>query len=159
MKNIDLSRFSFGITAAITTSLAIIIGLGPTHNPRLYIISTLLVLAIADNLTDSFGIHIYRESQCIGEERETIINTISNFLTRLTITITFILLISLLPLQYAIIISVIIGLSLITVLSYLIAIKQKTNPYKVVLEHIGIVIIVIIISYFLGQMITNYFKI
>jgi VIT1/CCC1 family predicted Fe2+/Mn2+ transporter len=159
MKNIDLSKFSFGVTAAITTSLAIIIGLGPTHNPKFYIISTLLVLAIADNLADSLGIHIYRESQCIGEKRETIINTISNLLTRLTITIAFILFILLLPLQYAIITSIIVGLSLLFVLSYLIAIKQKKNPYKVVIEHIGIVVIVIIISYFLGQIITNYFNI
>ena len=159
MKNIDLSRFSFGITAAITTSLAIIIGLGPTHNPKIYIISTLLVLAIADNLTDSLGIHIYRESQCIGEKRDTLISTISNFLTRLTISITLIMFVFLLPMQYAIISSVVLGLSLLTVLSYLIAIKQKKNPYKVVIEHIGIVVIVIIISYFLGQIITNYFNI
>ena len=159
MKNIDLSRFSFGVPAAITTSLAIIIGLGPTHNPKIYIMSTLLILAIADNLTDSLGIHIYRESQRIGEKRDTIINTISNFFTRLVITITFMLLIFLLPIQYAIITSVIVGLSLLSVLSYLIAIKQKANPYKAVLEHIGIVVVVIIISYFLGQMITNYFNI
>jgi VIT1/CCC1 family predicted Fe2+/Mn2+ transporter len=159
MKNIDLSKFSFGITAAITTSLAIIIGLGPTHNPKIYIISTLLVLAIADNLTDSLGIHIYRESQCIGEERDTILNTISNFLTRLTIMIILIIFVYLLPMQYAILASVIVGLSLLIVLSYLIAIRQKKNPYKAVLEHIGIVVVVIIISYFLGQIITNYFNI
>jgi len=159
MKNIDLSRFSFGITAAITTSLAIIIGLGPTHNPKIYIISTLLVLAIADNLTDSLGIHIYRESQCIGEKRDTLISTISNFLTRLTISITLIMFVFLLSMHYAIISSVVLGLSLLVVLSYLIAIKQKKNPYKAVLEHIGIVVVVIIISYFLGQMITNYFNI
>lgn len=158
VKDIDLSRFSFVITAAITTSLAIIIGLGSTHNLKIYIISTLLLLAIADNLTDSLGIHIYRKSQCIGGKCDNLQNTTSNFLTRLSITASFIVFVFLLPMEYAIITSVAVGLFILAILSYLIAQKQKTNPYKAVLEHITIVVVVIVISYFLGRIITGFFN-
>jgi VIT1/CCC1 family predicted Fe2+/Mn2+ transporter len=131
--------------------------LGTAHNPKIIIISTLLVLAIADNISDSFGIHIYRESQSLSNK--SLINTLSNFLTRLAVTLVFILLILFLPLQYAILSSVIIGLSLLSILSYQIAINQKMNPYLAILQHIGVAAIVIIVSYFLGQMITNMFNI
>lgn len=115
------------------------------------------MLAIADNISDSFGIHIYRESQSLSNK--SLINTLSNFLTRLAVTLVFILLILFLPLQYAILSSVIIGLSLLSILSYQIAINQKMNPYLAILQHIGVAAIVIIVSYFLGQMITNMFNI
>jgi len=131
--------------------------LGTAHNPKTIIISTLLVLAIADNISDSFGIHIYRESQSMSNK--SLINTLSNFLTRFAVTLVFILLILFLPLQYAILSSVIIGLSLLSILSYQIAINQKMNPYLAILQHIGVAAIVIIVSYFLGQMITNMFNI
>jgi VIT1/CCC1 family predicted Fe2+/Mn2+ transporter len=131
--------------------------LGTAHNPKIIIISALLVLAIADNISDSFGIHIYRESQSITNK--SLINTLSNFLTRLAVTLVFILLVLFLPLQYAILSAVIIGLSLLSILSYQIAINQKTNPYLAVFQHVGVAAIVIIVSYFLGQMITNMFNI
>jgi len=60
----NLGKYSFGATSAVTTSLAIIAGLGGTINPKISIASTLLVLAIADNISDSLGIHVFQESQC-----------------------------------------------------------------------------------------------
>ncbi len=127
------------------------------HNPKIIIISTLLVLAIADNISDSFGIHIYRESQSLTNK--SLNNTLSNFLTRFAVTLVFILLILFLPLQYAILSAVIFGMSLLSVLSYQIAINLKTNPYLAVFQHVGVAAIVIIVSYFLGEMITSMFNI
>lgn len=64
----DLSRFSFGITSAIITSLALIVGLDQVSDPKMSIIGALMLLAVADNISDSLGIHIYRESQATGAE-------------------------------------------------------------------------------------------
>lgn len=157
----DLCRFSFGVTAAITTSLALIVGLGAAHSTKILLISTLLVLAIADNMTDSLSIHIYQESGPQYKDQDsnarpkhkTIITTLSNFLTRFAVTIVFLLLVLSLPLQYAMISSVIIGLAVLSILSYKIAINQKTSPYRAIFEHVGIAVVVIPISYFIGQMI------
>jgi len=55
---IHLRKFSFGASSAIVTSLAFIVGLSRNPNPRLAIIGSLLVIAVADNISDSLGIHI-----------------------------------------------------------------------------------------------------
>ncbi|MFZ2455052.1 MAG: hypothetical protein WAX07_01040 [Candidatus Altiarchaeia archaeon] len=94
----DLSRYSFGATSAIITSLALIVGLAGAANPRASIVGALLVLAVADNVSDSLGIHVYRESQ-FRDHRGNRIYTISNFVTRLCITMLFVALVLFLPIQ------------------------------------------------------------
>ena len=143
------------MTAAITTSLALIIGLSSTHDPKRYIVGTLMVLAIADNLTDSLGIHIYRESQKQDDESKSMTNTLTNFLTRLAITATFAAFVLLLPINYAIGACVVLGVIILTALSYYIAINLNESPLFSIAHHLGITTIVISVSYFLGQVISS----
>jgi len=155
---VDLSKFSYGITSSVVTSLALIVGLDGITNPKMSIIGALLLIAVADNISDSLGIHIYRESAHSKTKNNIKVYTFSNFLTRLSITLLFVLLVMFLPIQYAILSSMILGLSLLSVLSYLIAINQKTNPYLQILQHVGVAIVVMITSHFVGQTIINIFK-
>ncbi len=70
------------------TSLAVVIGLsGATNN--ITIITALLIIAIADNISDSFGIHIYQESKGIAP-KEVKKTTANNFIARMLITFVFI---------------------------------------------------------------------
>lgn len=153
-----LTRFSFGATSAIVTSLAFIVGLSNSVNPKLTIISSLLVIAIADNISDSLGIHIYQESE-LKKPKVVNISTFSNFLTRFLVMLVFILLVAFLPIWYAVIFSIAWGFSLLVVLSYLIAKEQKVNPYMAIFQHLAIAIVVIVVSSFLGEWITNIFKV
>ncbi len=153
----ELSRFSFGATSAIITSLAIIVGLGATANPQMSIIGALLVLGIADNISDSLGIHVYRESQ-FTDHRGNSIHTLSNFLTRLSITMVFVLLVLFLPMQYAVLSSIIIGMALLCFLSYFIALYHHANPLWEIVEHVGVAIVVLLASNLLGHAISAYFK-
>jgi hypothetical protein len=84
----DPSKFSFGATSSTVTSLGIIFGLLTSANPKAGVIGALLVIAVADNIADSLGIHIYRESTTTKEN--TRMFTISNFITRFGITLTFV---------------------------------------------------------------------
>jgi len=154
----DLSKFSYGITSSVVTSLALIVGLDGITNPKMSIIGALLLIAIADNISDSLGIHIYRESAYSKAKNNIKVYTFSNFLTRLSITLLFVSLVMFLPIQYAILSSLVLGLSLLSVLSYLIAINQKANPYLQILQHVGVAIVVVITSHFMGQTIINIFK-
>jgi VIT1/CCC1 family predicted Fe2+/Mn2+ transporter len=65
----------------------------------------------------------------------------------------FITLILFLHLFTAIIVCVIWGLSLIVVFSYHIAKLEKLNPFKVMLEHLSITIIVVIVAHYIGDVI------
>ncbi len=149
----DLSKFSFGATSAIITSLALIAGLGTASNNKLGIIGALLVIAVADNIADSLGIHVYRESQGITLQSKIKFYTITNFIARLAITLIFISFIILLQMNYAIILSVAFGLIILSAMSYFIAISQKEDPLMEILKHAGLAVIVLAISLFVGQII------
>jgi len=152
-----LTRFSFGATSAIITCLAFIIGLGKSANPKLTIIGSLLVIAIADNISDSLGIHIYQESD-LKKSEVVRVSTFFNFITRFFVIFIFILFVLFLPLLYASILSIIWGISLLIVLSYYIAREQKVNPYKAIIEHVTIAVVVIIVSNYLSEWILNVFS-
>ncbi len=152
----DPSKFSFGATSSTVTSLGIIFGLLSYSNPQASIIGSLLVIALADNIADSLGIHIYRETTATKKEN-TRMFTISNFVTRFGITLTFVAMFIALPLFWAATTCVAIGLGILVFLSYLIGVQRKTSTIKEILVHLGIAIPVIIISHFLGQLIFTIF--
>ncbi len=87
-----ISKFSLGATAAITTSMGLIAGLSQGESAKKQIITGLLIIAIVDNLSDSLGIHIYKESEGVPK-RETNLFTYGNYLTRLVIALTFVLIV------------------------------------------------------------------
>jgi VIT1/CCC1 family predicted Fe2+/Mn2+ transporter len=136
--------------------LAFIIGLSKSGNPQLSIVGSLLVIAIADNISDTLGIHIYQESDLKNSEVVRA-NTFFNFLTRFLVILVFILLVLFLPIEYAIIFSIVWGISLLAFLSYFIAKEQKVNPYMAIFKHVTVAVLVIIISSFLSEWIMNVF--
>jgi VIT1/CCC1 family predicted Fe2+/Mn2+ transporter len=152
-----LTKFSFGATSAIVTSLAFIVGLSRSINPKLAIIGSLLVIAVADNISDSLGIHIYQESE-LKKSKAVRVSTFYNFLTRFLVILVFISLVTFLPIGYSVIFSMVWGISLLSVLSYFIAKEQKVNPYSAILQHVAIAVLVIVVSNFLGGWITSIFS-
>ena len=151
------TRFSFGATSAIITNLGIITGLDTLTHPKLSIIGALLVIALADNLSDSFGIHIYQESEHLGK-KEIWFSTLTNFLTRLFVSSTFIILIIVLPIRLAAVCSVIWGLFVLTIMTYTIAKQQKTNPFSAIFAHLTIAIVVVVASNFIGGFVIARFQ-
>jgi VIT1/CCC1 family predicted Fe2+/Mn2+ transporter len=151
------TRFSFGATSAIITNLGIITGLDTLTHPKLSIIGAILVIALADNLSDSFGIHIYQESEHVGK-KEVWLSTLTNFFTRLFVSSTFIILIIVLPIRLAVVCSVTWGLLILTVMTYTIAKQQKINPFSAIFVHIAIAVVVVIASNFIGAFLIARFQ-
>ncbi len=150
------TRFSFGSTSAIITNLALMAGLHSQANAKVSIIGGILVIALADNISDSFGIHIFQESENI-ETVEVWISTFLNFISRFLISLGFIALILLLPLNIAIISSIVLGLLLLAALSYLIAKNEGGNQYLPVLTHVLTAIFVIVLSNVAGDFLISRF--
>lgn len=67
---IPSSRFSFGSSSAIITNIALTIGLDTTVNAKSAIIGSLLVVALADNISDTLGMHMFQESE--GHSKKTV---------------------------------------------------------------------------------------
>jgi VIT1/CCC1 family predicted Fe2+/Mn2+ transporter len=151
------TRFSFGATSAIITNLGIVTGLDTLTHPKLSIIGALLVIALADNMSDSFGIHFYQESERVGK-REVWLSTFTNFFTRLLVSSTFVALIALLPIKLAVVCSIIWGLLILAVMTYLVAKQARTNPCSAVLVHLAIAVLVVAAGHIVGGLVISRFQ-
>jgi len=146
--------FRFGLTTGIITTLGLMVGLNSGTHSQLVVLGGILTIAIADALSDSLGIHISEESEGRHTRREIWESTASTFLSKLVFALTFVVPVLLFELPTAIIISVIWGLSLIGILSFIMAKEQKTKTWKVVAEHLIIALAVIFITHNVGNWIS-----
>lgn len=142
--------FSFGLTSGIITTLGLIVGLHSGTHSRIVIIGGIITIAIADAFSDSIGIHICEESEGKHSTREIWESTISTLLSKFTFSISFIIPILFLSLSTAIIISLAWGFSLIGIFSYYTAKLRKSKPWKSILEHLAIALLVIVITHYVG---------
>jgi VIT1/CCC1 family predicted Fe2+/Mn2+ transporter len=150
----NINKFSLGATSAIITSLALIAGMTHDDKTKISLIAGLLIIAIADNVTDSLGIHILKESEGVSRKKVWI-STIGNFTSRLILSLTFTLIVWLFPSYLALIISIIWGSIVLIILSYSIAKKQNTRPLREIFLHLFIAFFVIAGSKILGDLIVK----
>ncbi len=147
--------FSFGLTSGIITTLGLIVGLHSGTHSDLVVIGGIVVIAIADAMSDALGIHISEESEDKHSTKEIWESTISTFLSKFVFASTFIIPFLFLQLSTAIVVCVIWGLILIALFSYSMAKRQNVKPYKTVLEHLIIAVIVIVITHHVGDWIAT----
>ena len=143
--------FSFGLASGVITTLGLIVGLHSGTGSRIVIIGGILVIAIADAMSDALGIHLAEESSGKHSHREVWQVTIATFLSKFIFALTFVIPILLFGLQIAIIISIVWGMLLIAVFSFYMGKQQDNKPWSVVIEHLLIAITVIIITHYVGE--------
>lgn len=143
--------FSFGLTSGIITTLGLIVGLHSSTHSVIIVIGGIIVIAIADALSDSLGIHISEEYENKHTAKQIWESTITTFLSKFVFALTFIVPVLLFSLSTAIIISIFWGLLLIALFSFYMAKQQNIKPYRVILEHIIIALIVIIVTHYVGD--------
>jgi VIT1/CCC1 family predicted Fe2+/Mn2+ transporter len=154
----DLRNYVFGSSAAIITDVSLLVGLSSARTGKGPILVGLLTIAVADNISDSLGIHLYKESEGVGE-RLSIVSTALNFISRLLISCTFIAIVLVLSLPQAILVGLVWGLLLIILISYLLSRTNKVNPIKEIARHVLIAVIAIALSRYLGHMIAARFHV
>jgi len=157
MKTSIKRGLGFGITSGVITTLGLIIGLYSSTNSKITIIGGIIIIAVADSLSDAFGIHISEEYASKNKEKDIWRATFSTLFFKFIFAITFIIPFLFFKLSLAIIINIIWGLVLISIFSYYTAKKHKTSVKKAVLEHLAISIVVIVLTYFIGMFIGKVF--
>lgn len=150
--------FCFGFTSGIITTLGLIVGLHSGTHSKTVIIGGILIIAIADAFSDALGIHISEESEKKHLTREIWESTIATFFSKFVFALIFIIPVLLLELPVAIVVSVVLGLFMLGVFSFIMAKEQKVKPWKVVTEHLIIALIVIAITHYLGDWISSKFS-
>ncbi len=157
MKETLLKGVGFGLTSGVITTLGIIVGLHAGTHSKLAVLAGMVVLAIADALSDAIGIHISEEAEGEHATKEIWEATLFTFSSKLAFSLTFVPLIVFLELSTAILASVVWGLFLIVIVSYFTAKLQNKNIHRTIAEHLLVTIIVIIIAHYTGDIIYGFF--
>jgi VIT1/CCC1 family predicted Fe2+/Mn2+ transporter len=158
MKHSLKTGFSFGMTSGVITTLGLMVGLHSGTNSRLAVIGGILTIAIADAFSDALGIHVSEEFENVHTQMDIWASTISTFIAKFAFALTFLVPAILLPLGTAIIVSVAWGLLVLAVMSHHLARTQKTRAFPIIAEHLGIAIIVIIVTHYVGDWIAIAFR-
>jgi len=147
-----LANFSFGAVSAVITCLALIISFDTTNQSKLVVIGSLFVIALADNISDTLGIHIYQEGE-FSSFKNVWRATLLNFLTRFGVILVFILFVFSLPPIPAAICSLLYGFLVITIISYLVARKRNLSAKAIIVEHLLIATLVLGLSKYITYLI------
>lgn len=142
---------SFGLTSGAITTMGLMVGLyAGTHSLKA-VAGGVLTIAIADAFSDALGMHIHEESENEHTPKEIWESTIAAFVSKFIFAVSFLVPILVFDLNTAVKISVVWGLSLVAMMSYLIARDQRKSAYKIIGEHVLISIAVIIITHWMGS--------
>ncbi len=146
---LDLRKLSFGGPAAIVTSMALIVGLDAATAAKATVVTSLLIIGVADNLTDSLSVHIYQESERLAE-RQAFRTTVANFFTRIFVALSFVFLFLFFPTSMAIYVCVAWGFVLLSGLSWLLARVRGANVISEMWKHSAVALVVIALGKALG---------
>ncbi|MEN2975285.1 MAG: hypothetical protein ABDH32_06905 [Candidatus Caldarchaeales archaeon] len=148
----------FGLTSGVITTLGIIIGLESGTQSKPAVVTGILILALADSLSDAMGIHVSEEAEGEHTSIEIIEATISTLFSKLVFTLSFLVPVLLLDPIYTTYASIIWGFGLISFFSYYMAKKQNRREIKIIVEHLILTTIVIVSAYYLGSFIRESFS-
>ena len=142
----------FGINSSVITTLGLMIGLFAGTHSKLAVIGGIVTIAIADAFSDSLAIHISEESKSKEDEhvRE---STISAFFAKFLAAIIFLPAVLVLPILEGIVANVLLGMGILGAFSYYVAKERGDAPLHTIFEHVAIGATVILITYFVGDMI------
>ncbi len=140
----------FGATSGVITTVGLIAGLYAGTESVVAVLGGILVIAVADAMSDALGIHLAQEADPDATSEHIWSATFSTFFTKFIVALTFAVPVMWLPLETAVMASIGWGLLIIGLLSWFLARSQQNAVLPVVLEHLGIAIAVIIISYYIG---------
>ena len=147
----------FGATSGVITTLGLITGLNAGTQSITAVLGGIFVIAVADSMSDALGIHLAEEANPATDHQHVWQATITTFLTKFVFTLSFAVPLLLLPLGPAVIASILWGMLVIIVLSYFLARSQNQSPWFVILEHLGIAILVVVLSQLIGVWVANTF--
>lgn len=143
--------FSFGITSGTVTTLGMMVGLYSSTESQLAVLGGIFAIAVADAFSDALGIHVSEEAEGKHSRREVWESTLSTFLTKFIFALTFAVPVLLLPLEAAVLAGVVWGMFALAAFSCYVAKKEGNRMLPTVLEHLGIAVAVVVVTYFVGK--------
>ena len=144
----------FGLASGVITTLGLMVGLSSSTQSVTAVIGGVVVIALADGMSDALGIHISEEAENAHSGREIWESTLATLFSKIIVALSFVIPVIILPLTTAIIVSIGWGLLLIAAFSYYTARQnQGSSSAKVITEHLVIAGLVIVASHYVGELV------
>ncbi len=156
MRQATRAGLGFGITSGVITTLGLIVGINAASSSIGAILGAILTIAIADAFSDALGMHISQESETANPPRKIWKSTITTFLAKFFIALSFALPLLIFQVGTAIIIDIIWGLGLLIVVSYYLARERKESSLYAIGEHLMIAVVVIVLTRVVGGYIGSF---
>lgn len=147
----------FGATSGVITTIGLITGLNAGTGSVVAVLGGIFVIAVADAMSDALGIHLAEEADPNATTAHIWSATISTFLNKFLFALSFAVPLLLLPLDQAVLASLLWGMFVIILLSYFLAKAQEASPIMIIGEHLGIAVLVVILSHLIGIWVSKTF--
>lgn len=150
MKDGLITGITFGLTSAVITTMGLMVGLHSGTRSTMVVLGGIITIAIADAFSDALGIHISEEAKNKHDNAHIWTSTLATFLAKFLCAMTFAVPVLFFSIDLAVLISLIWGLAVLSILSYVMARAQGEKPWKIVGEHVLIAVVVVIITHWVG---------
>ena len=157
MKRSYKTGIGFGLTSGILTPLGLTVGLYSSTYSSYIIIAGIITISITDAFSDSLGIHVSKEACNEYSSKEIWEATFITFLTKFFVGLTFAIPFLLFNVHVALIASIIWAIFLLGSFSFYIALTRNEWPWLAVIEHLFIGTIVVLITYYVPQIVQQTF--
>lgn len=147
----------FGATSGVITTIGLITGLNAGTRSVAAVLGGIFVIAIADAMSDALGIHLAEEADPDTSHGHVWAATLSTFLNKFVFALSFAVPVLLLPLDLAVAVSLVWGMLVIIVLSFFLATAQQASPIMIIGEHLGIAVVVVVLSHLIGVWVSRTF--
>jgi len=153
-----ITGISFGLTTSVITSLGMIVGVHSATASKLAVVSGIVIMAIADGLSDAIGLHTAEEADVEEGKgkhapKEIWLTTLFTFISVSGSTLTFAVPLLLFALETAVYLAIAWGMLLLILLNLYIAKIRNESILKLTIEHTLLAILVIIVSRFAGDLV------
>ena len=126
----------FGATSGVITTVGLLTGLHAGTRSVAAVLGGILVIAVADAMSDALGIHLAEESDPNTDHNHVWAATISTFLNKFIFALSFAVPLLWLPLDQAVIASIAWGMLVITVWRYFLAKAQQAKPGAIIISEL-----------------------
>jgi len=147
----------FGATSGVITTIGLMVGLQSGTQSLTAVLGGVIIIAISDAMSDAMGIHLAQEADPESTKGHIWAATLSTFLSKFLVAISFALPLIWLPLDQAVIVGVVWGLAIVSLMSYALARMQGASPWNAIGEHVAIALAVVALSHYVGIWVRNAF--
>lgn len=137
------------------TTTGLMVGLYAGTESVVAVVGGVMVIAIADALSDALGIHVAQEADPSATTTHIWAATFATLITKFVVASSFIAPLLWLPLRAGVLVALLWGVVVMTVLSIQLARSRGVRALPIVAEHLAVGLLVVILAHVTGRWIND----